>query len=103
MFRHIVGRRGLTGEDIHPRHPLRLWIGLDPVVAGDDVQDIHQLAFIFVDAFNLYIKQRPGIDHHVQLLGDIVRQPLLILKLGAAHRLVHRRVINMLQQIAQLA
>ena len=46
------------------------------------------------------IKQRLRIDHHVQLLGDIVRQPLLILKLGAAHRLVHRRIINMLLQIA---
>ncbi len=32
-------------------------IGLDAVVAGDDVQHVQQLAFVFVDAFGLTVEQ----------------------------------------------
>ena len=103
VLRHVIGRRGLTGEDIHARHPLGVRIGLDAVVAGDHMQHVHQLAFVLMNTLDLHIKQRFRVHHHVKLLGDKRRQTLFILQLRTAYRLVHQRVITMLFQLAELA
>ena len=103
VLRHVVSRGGFTGKDIDARHPLRRRIGLDPVIAGDDMQHIHQLTFVLMNTFDLHIEQRFRVNHHIKLLGDNRRQPLFVLQLGMAHRLVHRREIDMLLKLAQLA
>ena len=70
---------------------------------GDHVQHVHQLTLVFVDAFNLNVEQRFRVCHHVQVHRQPDRQTLFVQQLGFAHGFVHRREINMLFQLAQLA
>ena len=103
LFCRVVSGRGFAGENHHPRYPFGLRVRLDAVIAGDHVQYVHQLAFVFVNTLNLHIKQRFRVDHHAQLAGDVVGQPLLIRQLGFADRLVNQRIILILTQFTQLA
>ena len=103
MLGHVVSRGRLTGENVHSRHPLRLRIGFDPVIAGNDVQHIHQLAFVLMDAFDLHIKQRLRIHHHIKLLRNIAGQPLFVFQFSLTHRLIDRRIVDMLLQLVKLA
>ena len=53
-----VARRRLAGEDLHPRHPVALGMGADRVVERDRLEDVEQLALVFVDALDLHVEQR---------------------------------------------
>ena len=57
----IAGRR-LAGEDLHPRRPVARRLGADGVVERDGLEDVEQLALVFVDALDLHVEQRVGID-----------------------------------------
>ncbi|SLX17197.1 Uncharacterised protein [Klebsiella pneumoniae] len=103
LFCRVVSGRGFAGENHHSRHPFGLRVRLDTVVAGDHMQHIHQLAFIFVDPFNLHIKQRVRVHHHAQLTGDIIGQTLFIRQFGGADGLVNQRIILIFPHFAQLA
>ena len=103
VLRHVIGRSRFTGEDIHTRHPLGVRIGLNAVVAGDHMQHVHQLTFVFVNTLDLYVKQRFRIHYHVKLLGNERGQTFFVLQLRSAYRLVHQREIAVLFKLAQLA
>ena len=100
VFCHVVRRGGFTGKNIHTRHPVSGGIGFNAVIASDDVQDIHQLALVFMNTLDLHIKQRLRIHHHTHLLGNINRQTLFVIELGLTHRLIYQRVVDMLLQLA---
>ena len=55
-----------------------------------------------MDTFDLHIKQRLRIDHHIELLSNIAGQPLFVLKLGLTHRLIDHWVVDMLFQLIKL-
>ena len=103
MLRHVVRGRRLTGKDFHARHPLRRRVSLNAVVVGNNVQDIHQLTLVLVDTFDLHVEQRFRVRHHVQMHRQPDRQTLLVQQLGFPYRFIHRREINVLLQLAQLA
>ena len=44
-----------------------LRILFDAVVKRDDVKDVEQLAFIFVDSFHLNVEHRRRVHAHVEL------------------------------------
>ena len=103
VFRHVISRSRFTGEDIHTRYPLSVRIGLNAIVAGDHMQHVHQLAFVFVNTLDLHIKQRFRVHHHVQLLGNERGQTLFVPQLRAAHRLIYQWVIAVLFKLTELA
>ena len=53
---HVVGRGRFAGEHDHTRHHIGLRVAQDALVARDHVQDVEQLALVFVDALDLHIK-----------------------------------------------
>ena len=103
VLRHVIGRSRLTAKNIHAQYPLRIRVGLDAVIAGDHVQHIHQLTFVFVNTFDLHIEQRFRIYHHIQLLGDILRQTLFVLQLRLMHRVINHWEITVLLQLIKQA
>ena len=46
-------------------HKWHVWVGLEPVVDGDDVQDVEQLTFVLVDTFHLHVKDGCRVDREV--------------------------------------
>ena len=60
----LVARRRLAGEDLHPRHPVLLRLRADRLVERDRLQDVEQLALVFVDALDLHVEQR--VRRHAQ-------------------------------------
>ena len=77
-----VARRRLAGEDLHARHEVDRRIGADGVVARDRLENVEQLALVFVDALDLHVEQRVGIDAlTLSVLGDLARERDLV---GAA-------------------
>ena len=91
-----------SGKDIHSRYPVGIRRGFDPVITCNNVEHIHELPLVLVDAFHLHIKQRIRIHHHAIVGGNMVRQPLLIFTFRTMHSLIHRRIIYKLLQLAQL-
>ena len=74
-----VARRRLAGEDLHPRRQVAGRVGADGVVERDGLQDVEQLALVFVDALDLHVEQRVGVDALVDLLGDGARRARTLL------------------------
>ena len=66
FFRHVVGGCGFTGKDEDARLPVEIRVFQDFVVAVDDVHQIQCLAFVFVDAFDLNVKQRVRVYFDAQ-------------------------------------
>ena len=75
---HGVGRRGLAGEDDAARRRIVGDAVNDGVVVGDDVQHVEQLPLVFVDALDLYVEQRVGVERDVQLAFDVFGQTQLV-------------------------
>ncbi len=59
---HGVAGGGLAAEDDRARQVRRGRVVLDPVVERDDVQHVEELALVLVDALDLHVEQRVGID-----------------------------------------
>ena len=58
----VIARRRLAAEELHARHPVALRMRADLVVERDRLDDVEQLALVFVDALDLDVEQRRGID-----------------------------------------
>src|SRR5438552_8560936 len=58
----MVGRRRLAGEKERPRRHREVWILPQPVVKHHDAQGIEQLPLVFVDTFDLAIKDGVRVD-----------------------------------------
>ena len=87
-----IARRRLAGEDFDPRHPVALRLVLDRVIERDGFQDVEQLPLVFVDALDLDVEQRAGIDLDVEAFADQPRQRDLVVVLDAAELLLERVV-----------
>ena len=83
-----VARRRLAGEDLYPRHPVAVGIVLDRLVQRDRLDDVEQLALVFVDALDLHVEQRGRIDLDAEPLADQARQRRLVVKLDGAELLL---------------
>src|SRR5205814_2650856 len=69
-----VTRRGLASEYFHSRHPVALRLVLDRVIESYGFEDIKQLPLVFVDALDLDVEQRAGIDHKSEAFPNQPRQ-----------------------------
>ena len=65
-----IARGRLGPEDEGPGHDVPGGIVLDPMIKGDDMQGVQELAFVFVQALDLDVEDRTGIHHAAQLIGD---------------------------------
>ena len=58
----VVGGRGLAGEEERARRHVELRVLPQAIVEHDDVQRVQQLPLVFVDALDLRVEDRLGID-----------------------------------------
>ena len=77
LFGHPITRRGFTTKNNGARRDA-FFTAAYAVVQCDDVQDIEQLAFVFVYALNLHIKQTVYIEFNAGLLLYLIGQTLFI-------------------------
>mmetsp|Transcript_163899 Transcript_163899/g.398296 ORF Transcript_163899/g.398296 Transcript_163899/m.398296 type:complete len:552 (-) Transcript_163899:1084-2739(-) len=94
-----VGGSGLASDERDPLLELGPLAGrglLDHQVAVDDVEAVHQLALVLVDALELAIKQRVNVRVHVHVLLQVCRQLHLGLALRGHPLLVQGRVVLLL-------
>mmetsp|Transcript_21532 Transcript_21532/g.83660 ORF Transcript_21532/g.83660 Transcript_21532/m.83660 type:complete len:662 (+) Transcript_21532:1047-3032(+) len=89
---HLVGRGGLAGDDDRARHPARVRVVADGLVAADHVQQVQQLALVFVDALDLDVEQAVEVHREAQLAADHAGQALLVGTLDGQELLAERRV-----------
>ena len=61
-LRHVVARRGLGGEDELPRHRVAGGVVQEPVVEHHDVERQEQLALVLVEALDLDVVDRVGVE-----------------------------------------
>ena len=81
----MVARRRLAGENLHPRHPVPHRLGADRVVERDGLQDVQQLALVFVDALDLHIEHRIRVEPDAHPLPHQPGERLLVVRLTAAN------------------
>ena len=74
QLRLRVARRRLAGEDLHARHPVPRRLVADREVERDRLQDVEQLALVFVDALDLHVEQRIGIEADAHAVADQPRR-----------------------------
>ena len=60
----VIRGGGLAGEDLHPRHMIHIRPRADPLVERDGLQQIEQLALVFMDALDVHIEQRVRIERN---------------------------------------
>ncbi len=65
-----VARRRLAREDFYPRREVDRRVGADLVVARNRLEDVEQLALVFMDALDLHVEQGVGVDALVERLRD---------------------------------
>ena len=64
-----IGRGRLAGEDLDARAPVLRGVRTDGVVLADGVQDVEQLALVFVDALDLHVEQGVRVERQAELGG----------------------------------
>ena len=102
LLGHVIGRGRLAGKNHRTWHPVRLRIGQDLVVAADHVQQVEQLAFVFMHALDLHVKQALGVDPDAEFTPYVIGQATLVLLLGQAHRIVEGRFAGEWAQLGKL-
>src|SRR5688572_32732246 len=78
LFGHRIARRGLTGKDDRARLDAGGTCCTDAVIARDHLKKVEQLALVLVDAFDVQVEERCGIDIYAKPLADFCRQKLLV-------------------------
>ncbi len=73
----VAGGR-LAAEDDGTRDHVITLSRTQAIVAGDDPQYIEQLTLVFVNSFDLYVKQGLGIERHAVAVEQICGQGLFI-------------------------
>ncbi len=53
-----VARRRLAREHLDARHPVAFRVRLDRLIVRHRLDDVEQLALVFVDALDLHVEQR---------------------------------------------
>ena len=71
FFRHVVGGCGFTGKDEDRGCQSKSGFSRILVVAVDDVHHVQRLALVFVDAFDLDVKQRVRVNLDAQPGFDV--------------------------------
>jgi len=77
-------------------------IGENGLIARHHVQQVQQLAFVFVDALDLHIEQAGRVQHHAQLAPHPVRQRLLVGMLDGKKSLLRIGIAGQCTQRGQL-
>ena len=65
-LRLVVARGRLAGEDLHPRHPGARRLRAHRVVERDRLEDVEELPLVLVDALDVDVEQRVGIEAEAQ-------------------------------------
>ena len=98
----VVARGGLSPKEEGVGHKVRVGVLPQPLVGGQDVQGVHVLALVLVQALDLHIEQGRGV-HNVPLgLLQVLGQPLLVGLLDLLQLLQHRGVLRIFPQALQL-
>lgn len=108
---HPVARGSFASEDRHLSWhllPLRRCGRFDGQVPVNDSEDVHLLALVLMDALNLHIEKRGGVDGHASrrldvlgksdLVGVLDLRPLLLELLVIHKRFESVELIQILQE-----
>lgn len=68
----------------------------------NSVQNVHELAFVFMDPFDLDIEDWVFVDHYLQVLPNSIGQPVLVVLLNLPPPFLKVFVINLRFQFPQL-
>ena len=98
----MIGRRGLPAEDLHPRHPVAFGVAADLVIERHRLDQIEQLALVFMDALDLHIKQCVGIEPDAGEFAQVVRQIDLVGALDLVNPLSKGRIARKFRQAGKL-
>ena len=97
-----VARCRLGTEDKGALGHIPLTVDGDAEVQIQDVQRVHELALVFVQALDLGVKDGVRVDLHALALGDPVGEVALVRGLDLAQFAQHLRVVDMRTQLLQL-
>ena len=64
-----VARGRLAGEDFDARDPVPRRVIAHRAIDGDRLQDVEQLALVFMDALDLHVEQRIGIEPQAEAIA----------------------------------
>ena len=74
---------------------------LELIVQIHDMKDVHELTLILVQALNLYIKYRSGIDLDTVMLENVLGQSYLVLVLDVHELMLRLLVVRIYLQMTQ--
>src|SRR5438105_15777554 len=77
----MIGGRCFTGKNNGARNKGRSGICLDSVVERDHMQNVEELALVFMHAFDVDIEERVRIHAKSDLSQNVSRETLLVLSL----------------------
>ena len=100
LLGHPVTRSGLTTDHDGARHDFLAVLDLD--VKMDGVEDVQELALVFVDALDLHIEERVGIDIDTLRCLEVLGEAFLVLLLDGHEFLLELGVLGELLELAQV-
>ncbi|MFM1942435.1 MAG: hypothetical protein RI897_1417 [Verrucomicrobiota bacterium] len=77
-FGHGVAGGSFAAEDDGTWWCGEARVGAEPVIEGDDMEDVEVLAFVFVEAFDLDIEEGGGVDFDACALVDDLGEVLFV-------------------------
>jgi len=98
----VIARCGLAAEDLHARHPVPLGMAADLVVERHRLDQVKQLALVFMDTLDLHVEHRVGIEANAHRLLDVVRQRHFVGALHFGDALTQHGIAGHRIEIAQL-
>ena len=102
QLRRCVGGRRLPAEDERARDHGQVRVLLRPQVERNHVQEIEQLALVFVHALDLHVEERVAIDVHAVLRFDVPGELVLVPLLDRAHLGAEGGVFGVRGQLLEL-
>ena len=75
----IVGSTHLSTNHNSPGNHIEVWVLLDSVVQGDDVESVEHLSLVLVDALHLAVKHGVHVDLEAASLLQILCKPHLVI------------------------
>lgn len=102
LLGEVVARGGLAADHHGARHHRGIRVLLDAIEERDDVEAVEQLALVLVDALDLDVEDRAGIDLDAVVALENLRQSHLVLLLDFDDGALERRVLGKLLQLREL-